>query len=518
MAAILFTMSLALSLAVSWIEGSPLACVRRVNGQEDFSEFFTVRFLSQNGSIVSNCSGARIAYDMAITLSSCAHVNMSVEFEYVDSRIKTHGRINSRKSAKVKEKRGNRVTTRRFSIRKTRVIDEIAIVYLKRQWEYNYTPEDFKQAPVFLASREIQSSAPELHVTSYSAGADGRLDSVKLYRSLESRNAKMCYSVAKGNEGVHFQRGSPLVAMFDRIPVLIGIAIESIPGCHRFFDITSIEGQLQQELRHAPFRASWFYPSASYVEYIKGDIQNDVYHKWWVVTYNATMRAQQKVEDDRAIYGSQVNPDAQPLTGEGYVLESLDSRHRYGRCLKLYHARWTEDVRKGKVDADQGFFEWFDLGEGREADAGGSCSRDELEMMTVEFCDEMERKLYEVDFSVDPATKTLQLLYTTTKEPVKAPARRIGKSKLKTNWMFVWDLSRKFYVGYKSTGAFHHSSFVAGQPVLAAGTLATDDNGTLIALARRSGHYKPSVKHMYSLREYLNNLGADLDSVQMIRS
>jgi hypothetical protein len=56
--------------------------------------------------------------------------------------------------------------------------------------------------------------------------------------------------------------------------------------------------------------------------------------------------------------------------------------------------------------------------------------------------------------------------------------------------IFVMAPDGKIYAHSKTTGRFHHSSFLAGGPVKGGGTMMVDQ-GEVVALTPASGHYKP---------------------------
>jgi len=49
-----------------------------------------------------------------------------------------------------------------------------------------------------------------------------------------------------------------------------------------------------------------------------------------------------------------------------YFLEMIDPHHRYGSNLKAYHTYWMKHT-----DNKDNFFQWLDVGEGRNVDLGG---------------------------------------------------------------------------------------------------------------------------------------------------
>jgi hypothetical protein len=61
-------------------------------------------------------------------------------------------------------------------------------------------------------------------------------------------------------------------------------------------------------------------------------------------------------------------------------------------------------------------------------------------------------------------------------------------------------------------GQFHHSSFLAGQPVAAAGELQVEA-GELKLISNKSGHYKPSPDLTAQALKVLESQGVDVSRV-----
>jgi hypothetical protein len=84
--------------------------------------------------------------------------------------------------------------------------------------------------------------------------------------------------------------------------------------------------------------------------------------------------------------------------------------------------------------------------------------------------------------------------------------------------IFVMDADGNFFASKaQSIGAFHHSSFVAGGSVAAAGEIEVAQ-GMLVVISDKSGHYRPSQSYTYQAIERLkeNNIslnGADFEFV-----
>ncbi|MBN3905855.1 MAG: hypothetical protein HWQ35_04490 [Nostoc sp. NMS1] len=77
------------------------------------------------------------------------------------------------------------------------------------------------------------------------------------------------------------------------------------------------------------------------------------------------------------------------------------------------------------------------------------------------------------------------------------------------DWMiFVLSPDGKFYADGHKEGEYHHSSALAGIPVKGAGAIKVI-NGTLEAIADKSGHYKPNMHQMYTTLRHLEKLGVN---------
>ncbi len=83
--------------------------------------------------------------------------------------------------------------------------------------------------------------------------------------------------------------------------------------------------------------------------------------------------------------------------------------------------------------------------------------------------------------------------------------------------IFVVDENGYFYASnYTAEGEFHHSSFLAGEPVAAAGEMQVE-NGTLKFLNDHSGHYWPDSSFTDQAIEILRSGGVDMDAVTIER-
>jgi hypothetical protein len=73
-----------------------------------------------------------------------------------------------------------------------------------------------------------------------------------------------------------------------------------------------------------------------------------------------------------------------------YFLEMVDSKHRYGANLQVYHEYWK------RQDTNQNFFYWLDHGDGKHLDLS-LCSREKLEREQIRYLSREERKNYLVE-------------------------------------------------------------------------------------------------------------------------
>ncbi|KAI1313431.1 hypothetical protein EDD11_002639 [Mortierella claussenii] len=209
-------------------------------------------------------------------------------------------------------------------------------------------------------------------------------------------------------------------------------------------------------------------------------------------------------------------------------LEMSDKKHRYGSNLKPYHEYWL------KQDTSQNFFYWLDKGEGREVDLEER-PRARLEEQRVQYLGEHERLQYAVE-AIDGL-----LYYKLSGKPVHTlptsvqagdhvdvsqilpdandhddEATRLEKKRIrnKSKFIYVTDPSGTLYVAQKVKGQFHHSSFLGGGTVCAAGGIIVN-HGKLIKINPKSGHYRPGQRHFDRLLNSLKAMGISLDDVKV---
>ncbi|KAF9319643.1 hypothetical protein BG003_008599 [Podila horticola] len=209
-------------------------------------------------------------------------------------------------------------------------------------------------------------------------------------------------------------------------------------------------------------------------------------------------------------------------------LEMSDRKHRYGSNLKPYHEHWL------KEDTSENFFYWLDHGKGRTLSLE-SRPRDRLEDQRVTYLQEHERTQYAVEvidgllyyrqsgrmvhtlptsIQADDDVDISQILPdadVNDDEETRLEKKRIRN---KAKYIYVTDPQGIMYVAQKVKGQFHHSSFLGGGTVCAAGGIIVN-RGRLIKINPKSGHYRPGQRHFDKLLDNLKNMGISLEGVKI---
>ncbi|KAG3088968.1 hypothetical protein PI124_g19564 [Phytophthora idaei] len=192
-----------------------------------------------------------------------------------------------------------------------------------------------------------------------------------------------------------------------------------------------------------------------------------------------------------------------------FWLEALDEQHRYGFHLRAFHKAWKLEMAEAKEGSseDTTFFHWLDHGNGKNVNLP-ECTQQQLRTTQVEYCNAEQRKSYELRFVSNEDDDVVRVQYA-------ASGCVVNTDEL-SKWIFVIDLSGRMYLGRKRKGRFHHSSFVSGAPILAAGKIIIK-NGIIIAVEPHSGHFKPRLENLLALCSILGNHGVDIDSIAFIK-
>lgn len=130
----------------------------------------------------------------------------------------------------------------------------------------------------------------------------------------------------------------------------------------------------------------------------------------------------------------------------------------------------------------------------------------------IEYLHEQARSVYEVTIGKDGKFYRAngELLDTSRGHTISN-----GDTLFTGHAIFVIGLDGRLYVSLRhAEGAFHHSSFLAGDRVLMAGELSVL-NGELVAINARSGHYKPDAYRLRVMLGVLERLGVPLANVKV---
>ncbi|KAI9916071.1 hypothetical protein PsorP6_007013 [Peronosclerospora sorghi] len=192
-----------------------------------------------------------------------------------------------------------------------------------------------------------------------------------------------------------------------------------------------------------------------------------------------------------------------------FWLEALDPQHRYGFHLRAFHQAWLDEMDAMRettcASQDTSFFHWLDYGNGRHVHVP-ACSQSHLRTTFVHYCSEDERKRYELAFVSHGQNVCVQY----------AASGRTVHTDERSKWIFVLDLAGRMYLSRKRKGKFHHSSFVSGAPILAAGKIIIK-HGVIRAVEPHSGHFKPRLENLLVLCFVLTNHGVDMDGVALVK-
>ncbi len=127
----------------------------------------------------------------------------------------------------------------------------------------------------------------------------------------------------------------------------------------------------------------------------------------------------------------------------------------------------------------------------------------------VPYLNEVERKAYQVFISEG-------LLVDHRGRPVDAlRASLLGAELFSLQAIYVMDdCGRIFMTYHHEVGLFHHSSFLSGAPISAAGEMLVVD-GRILEIDAASGHYRPPPDATRQLIHRLQALGADLSMTRI---
>lgn len=118
-------------------------------------------------------------------------------------------------------------------------------------------------------------------------------------------------------------------------------------------------------------------------------------------------------------------------------------------------------------------------------------------------------------FDGTSATRTNSLMAWVKKNvtPTGITRRLIRRTIRKDTWIYVADKNLNLYMGIKETGAFQHSSFLAGGQVVSAGLISVRQ-GLIHKLSPLSGHYRTRVDSFRRFVQLMQEKGVDMHSAE----
>lgn len=164
---------------------------------------------------------------------------------------------------------------------------------------------------------------------------------------------------------------------------------------------------------------------------------------------------------------------------ENYLLEDLDTLHRNRDYLWVNYNHWRRNYNsKTERYADSpDFFQWLNKGK----DTIG------VEKGRIEYFNEEKRKQHQITFDKDAVIRTAD----------GNVANTMGfKGKKPQYAAYVMDEDGNFFICEHKKNKIQHTSFLAGKRVVCAGMIQID-NGKIVDINNRSGHYKSQLKNLY---------------------
>lgn len=186
------------------------------------------------------------------------------------------------------------------------------------------------------------------------------------------------------------------------------------------------------------------------------------------------------------------NSKGKPISkeiGTNYLMEKMDPRHHFANDLAWLFVEYEKPPAKAV-----NFFDWVASLDRPTLKAmyllkGWALSDQEVDLFMngVEYLDDAQRVDYRLYFRDGRICKFNGRPFDTS-TMVSHEAAGVA--------MYVLSPDKEFYAAEGVVSQRHHSSLLAGAPVMAAGELKTDGNGKLQWISASSGHYKPTIQHL----------------------
>jgi hypothetical protein len=210
-----------------------------------------------------------------------------------------------------------------------------------------------------------------------------------------------------------------------------------------------------------------------------------------------------------------INPAAhgsnKALTGK-YMLEALDPRHRVADMLVVMLKIFVQKADVQTAARLSLFFDWLDMLSQEAPEViystfknNNIASVSQFIQAGVSYLSAAQRGDYRIHIKDG-------LLYQGNKLFDSRDHSTVFSGK---GWaIFVTSPSGQLYAGSHKAGQFHHSSFLAGRQIMAAGELRVE-RGVLQVITGKSGHYKPTIEQLIAGVRELQKRGARMDAARI---
>lgn len=181
---------------------------------------------------------------------------------------------------------------------------------------------------------------------------------------------------------------------------------------------------------------------------------------------------------------------------QSYWLEALSSGHQPGYVLSGLYEKW---LRKG-IDKGRTYSFWNYIGATKKKNGAPRSARIKG-ATSVAYLTRAQAEPYRVYFNAGRAWMA--------HDDSPFDTQTYSTAHSGQGWaIFVVSIEGELYAGSHITGEFHHSSFLSGGAVLAAGEMVADD-GLIRFITSKSGHYGPAVENMQAMSIRLPDLPPD---------
>jgi len=180
------------------------------------------------------------------------------------------------------------------------------------------------------------------------------------------------------------------------------------------------------------------------------------------------------------------------LGAQSYWLERVDPQHRAGFLLSKKYETWIQ---------------------------GGSATHAKSTFWDFADTEAMDKVLFIKEGDLDGHGLPVRECYRVTfdargfafnNDGTPFTTRHMQTAHSGNGWgVFVVDPNGKLYARSHQVGYFHHSTFLAGRPVAAAGELLSDDTGKIRIITAKTGHYKAGIEEMIRLVTLIPDLPGD---------